>query len=113
VARGPDEAVGEKKLWIAVSQDDDKSCSGENAIAKAVGEQGTAVATAVWDGCSTGAGFAADVRSLKAQKAPVDYASFKTGTVVPAGSATSAHMATWQVAHTIPGIRAWVMDQSL
>jgi len=105
--------LAKKKLWIVVSQDDDKSYSGENAITKVVKEQGTAVATAVWDGRSKGAQFAADVRSLKARKAPVNYASFKTGTVVPAGSATSAHMATWQVAYTIPGIREWVMDQSL
>ncbi|WOX10813.1 twin-arginine translocation signal domain-containing protein [Streptomyces sp. N50] len=105
--------LAKKKLWIVVSQDDDKSYSGENAITKVVKEQGTAVGTAVWNGRSTAARFAADVRSLKAQKAPVNYASFKTGTVVPAGSTTSAHMATWQVAYTIPGIREWVMDQSL
>ncbi|WP_406457338.1 twin-arginine translocation signal domain-containing protein [Streptomyces sp. NBC_01622] len=105
--------LAKKKLWIVVSQEDDKSYSGENAITKVVKEQGTAVATAVWDGRSTGARFAADVRSLKAQKEPVNYAAFKTGTVVPKGSATSAHMATWHVAYTIPGIREWVMDQSL
>ncbi|MFG2778192.1 hypothetical protein ACGFY7_10085 [Streptomyces prunicolor] len=105
--------LAKKKLWIVVSQDDDKSYSGENAITKVVKEQGTAVGTAVWNGRSTAAQFAADVRSMKAQKAPVNYASFKTGTVVPAGSTTSAHMATWQVAYTIPGIREWVMDQSL
>jgi predicted peptidase len=105
--------LAKKKLWIVVSQDDDKSYSGENAITKVVKEQGTAVGTAVWNGRSTAAQFAADVRSMKAQKAPVNYASFKTGTVVPAGSTTSAHMATWQVAYTIPGIREWVMNQSL
>ena len=107
------EPLAKKNLWIVVSQDDDKSYSGENAITKVVKEQGTAVGTAVWNGRSTGAQFAADVRSMKAQKAPVNYASFKTGTVVPAGSTTSAHMATWQIAYTIPGIRDWVMDQSL
>ncbi|MEW1830692.1 hypothetical protein [Streptomyces sp. NPDC088196] len=105
--------LAKKKLWIVVSQDDDKSYSGENAITKVIKEQGTAVGTAVWNGRSTGAQFATDVRSLKAQKAQVNYASFKTGTVVPAGSTTSAHMATWQVAYTIPGIREWVMNQSL
>ncbi|MEV0480725.1 PHB depolymerase family esterase [Streptomyces sp. NPDC050508] len=105
--------LAKKKLWIVVSQDDEKSYSGENAITKVVKEQGTAVGTAVWNGRSTAAQFAADVRSLKAQKAPVNYAAFRTGTVVPAGSTTSAHMATWQVAYTIPGIRDWVMNQSL
>ncbi|SEE06048.1 hypothetical protein SAMN05216489_05364 [Streptomyces sp. 3213] len=35
------------------------------------------------------------------------------GTVAPMGSSTSAHRATWHFAHTVPGIREWVMDQSL
>jgi len=52
-----------------------------------------------------------DVRSLKAQKAPVNYASFQTGTTVPSGSGTSAHMGTWHIAYTVPGIRDWIMRQ--
>ncbi|WP_405922934.1 alpha/beta hydrolase-fold protein [Streptomyces sp. NBC_00035] len=104
--------LADKKLWILVSQDDDKSYSGENAITKVIKEQGTAVATATWDGRSTAAQFAADVRSLKAQKAPVNYASFQTGTTVESGSSTSAHMGTWRIAYTIPGIRDWIMQQS-
>jgi predicted peptidase len=43
----------------------------------------------------------------------VNFAAFQAGTVVPSGSTTSAHMATWQVAYTIPGIRDWIMRQSL
>ncbi|MFJ9244163.1 hypothetical protein [Streptomyces sp. NPDC101776] len=76
--------LAKKKLWTVVSQDDDKSYSGENAITKVI----------------------------KAQKAPVNYAAFKAGTVVPKGSTTSAHMATWPVACTIPGIRDRVMNQN-
>ena len=101
-----------EKLWIVVSQDDTQAYPGENAITKVIKDQGTAVATAVWDAWAGAAQFAADVRSVLAQKAPVNYTPFKAGTVVPAGSATSAHMATWQVAYTIPGIRDWIMRQS-
>ncbi|MEV6167205.1 alpha/beta hydrolase-fold protein [Streptomyces sp. NPDC051954] len=104
--------LADKNLWILVSQDDDKSYSGENAITKVIQEQGTEVGTAVWDGQSTAAQFAADVRNLEKQKAPVNYASFQTGTTVAAGSGTSAHMGTWQIAYTIPGIRDWIMRQS-
>ncbi|MFJ4782210.1 alpha/beta hydrolase-fold protein [Streptomyces sp. NPDC088794] len=104
--------LADKKLWIVVSQDDDKAFPGENAITQVIKDQGTEVATAAWDGQSTDAQFAADVRHLKAQKAPVNYASFQTGTTVPAGSNTSAHMATWRIAYTIPGIRDWIMRQS-
>ncbi|MER7690911.1 alpha/beta hydrolase-fold protein [Streptomyces sp. NPDC097610] len=104
--------LADKKLWITVSQDDDKAYPGENAITQVIKDHGTKVATAVWDGQSTAAQFAADVRGLKAQKAPVNYASFQTGTTVPSGSTTSAHMGTWRIAYTIPGIRDWIMRQS-
>ncbi|MGW7546461.1 alpha/beta hydrolase-fold protein [Streptomyces sp. NPDC054770] len=104
--------LADKKLWIIVSQDDDKAYPGENAITAAIEDAGTQVATAVWDGQSTAPQFAADVRNLKAQKAPVNYASFLTGTTVTADSGTSAHMGTWRIAYTIPGVRDWIMRQS-
>ncbi|WP_406471541.1 alpha/beta hydrolase-fold protein [Streptomyces sp. NBC_01615] len=105
--------LAQKKLWILVSADDTKAYPGEQAITEVIQEQGTQVSTALWDGQSTAAEFAADVRSMKAQRTPVNFAAFETGTVVPSGSTTSAHMATWQVAYTIPGIRDWIMRQSL
>ncbi|MDV9176629.1 alpha/beta hydrolase-fold protein, partial [Streptomyces sp. W16] len=105
--------LAEKDLWILVSADDTKAYPGEQAITAVIQEQGTQVSTALWDGQSTAAGFAADVRAMKAQRTPVNFAAFETGTVVPTGSTTSAHMATWQVAYTIPGIRDWIMRQSM
>lgn len=104
--------LADKKLWVVVAQDDTKAYPGENAIMQVIEDEGTKVATAVWDGQSTAAQFAADVRNLKAQKAPVNYASFQEGTVVPAGSDMSGHLATWRIAYTIPGIRNWIMSQS-
>ncbi|MFJ2813246.1 alpha/beta hydrolase-fold protein [Streptomyces sp. NPDC091279] len=101
-----------KKLWVVVAQDDTKAYPGENGIMQVIEGAGTKVATAVWDGRSTAAQFASDVRSLKSQKAPVNYASFQEGTVVPAGSTVSGHMATWRIAYTIPGVRDWIMRQS-
>ncbi|WP_234477667.1 alpha/beta hydrolase-fold protein [Streptomyces sp. MBT65] len=105
--------LAKKDLWILVSADDTKAYPGEQAITAVIQEQGTQVSTALWDGRSTAAEFAADVRSMKAGRTPVNFAAFETGTVVPTGSTTSAHMATWQVAYTIPGIRDWIMRQSL
>lgn len=105
--------LAQKKLWILVSADDTKAYPGEQAITEVIQDQGTQVSTALWDGQSTAAEFAADVRSMKAQRTPVNFAAFEPGTVVPSGSTTNAHMATWQVAYTIPGIRDWIMRQSL
>ncbi|WP_329316495.1 hypothetical protein [Streptomyces sp. NBC_01262] len=108
--------LADKKLWILVSEDDDKAYPGENAITQVISDLGTKVGTGVWDGQSTAAQFAADVRNMRAQHAPVNYAAFLTGTVLPPGSTGgggSAHMATWRTAYTIPGIRDWIMRQSL
>ncbi|WP_427921133.1 alpha/beta hydrolase-fold protein [Streptomyces sp. cg40] len=105
--------LAKKDLWILVSADDTKAYPGEQAITAVIQEQGTQVSTALWDGQSTAAEFAADVRGMKAQRTPVNFAAFEAGTVVPTGSTTSAHMATWQVAYTIPGIRDWIMRQSM
>ena len=105
--------LAKKNLWILVSADDTKAYPGEQAITEVIQEQGTKVSTALWDGQSTAAEFAADVRTMKAQRTPVNFAAFETGTTVPTGSTTSAHMGTWQIAYTIPGIRDWIMRQSL
>ncbi|MEU0967425.1 hypothetical protein ABZ357_19045 [Streptomyces sp. NPDC005917] len=43
----------------------------------------------------------------------MNYATFQTGTVTGTTGATSAHMGTWQIAYSIPGIRDWIMKQSL
>ncbi|MEV8546180.1 alpha/beta hydrolase-fold protein [Streptomyces sp. NPDC051572] len=105
--------LAKKNLWILVSADDTKAYPGEQAITEVIQEQGTKVSTALWDGQSTAAEFAADVRGMKARRTPVNFAAFETGTTVPSGSPTSAHMGTWQIAYTIPGIRDWIMRQSL
>ena len=105
--------LAEKKLWILVSADDTKAYPGEQAITAVIQEQGTQVSTALWEGQSTAAEFAADVRSMRAQRTTVNFSAFRTGTTVPSGSTTSAHMGTWQIAYGIPGIRDWIMRQSL
>jgi predicted peptidase len=106
-------SLAEKKLWILVAQDDEKAYPGENAITKVIKAEGTKVGTAVWEAGATEAQFAADVRSLEKQEAPVNYASFRTGTVTDTTDALNAHTGTWQIAYTIPGIRDWIMKQSL
>ncbi|MEV0737650.1 alpha/beta hydrolase-fold protein [Streptomyces sp. NPDC050549] len=75
--------LAKKDLWILVSADDTKAHPGEQAISAVIQEQGTQVSTALWDGQSAAADFAADVRSTKAQRTQVNFAAFEAGTVVP------------------------------
>ncbi|MFI9776765.1 hypothetical protein ACIHCV_18930 [Streptomyces sp. NPDC051956] len=104
--------LAKKKLWVVVSQEDDKAYPGQNAIMKVVKAEGTKVGTASWDAQSSQAQFAADVRSMERQQTPVNYAHFEKGTVTTGiGAGTMAHMATWRYAYSIPGIRDWIMRQ--
>ncbi|MFG3026526.1 hypothetical protein ACGFZQ_49990 [Streptomyces sp. NPDC048254] len=104
-----------KKMWVHVSEGDTKAFPGENAIMQVVKAEGTKVATASgWDAQSTQGEFAAAVRAVEAQKAPVQYTTFLKGTVAgSSGDAGSEHMGTWKYAYTIPGMREWVFRQSL
>ena len=58
--------LARKKLWVVVSQGDDKAYPGENAIMDVITAQGTAVSRATSDGRSTTAQFATDAQNLLA-----------------------------------------------
>ena len=103
-----------KKLWVAVSQGDDKAYPGENAIMDVITGQGTTVTRATWDGKATAQQFAADVTQMEAGRTPVNYASFVKGSLLPAGTTQGMeHTLTWPVAYTIDGIRDWIFQQHL
>ncbi|MER6079307.1 hypothetical protein [Streptomyces sp. NPDC001833] len=107
--------LASKKMWVHVSQGDAKAFPGENAIMQVVEAEGTEIATAAgWDAQFTQAEYAAAVRAIEAQKAPVQYTTYLAGTVSGAGADAGAeHTGTWRYAYTIPGIRDWVFRQSL
>ena len=72
----------DKKLWILVSEGDDKAYPGMNTATKNWADLGTKIATSpMWDSHST---------------------VFKDGN----------HMYTWSVAYTIEGIRDWLFSQT-
>ena len=106
--------LAKKNLWVTVSQGDTKACPGENAIMAVVEKAGTKVGRAVWDGRSTAAEFAADVRAMAAKGTTVNYATFKKGSTLAGGKANAhgvEHNSTWPIAYTIEGIRAWIFQQ--
>ncbi|MEB8336946.1 alpha/beta hydrolase-fold protein [Streptomyces endophyticus] len=112
----PDEqcdSLADKTQWFLASQDDSGAYPGQQAILKVIKAEGADITTAVWDATSTAAEFATDVRRVTAKSTPVNFTPLQSGTVQKAtGGTTMAHMATWQVAYTIPGIRDWIMKQS-
>ncbi|WP_295787696.1 hypothetical protein [uncultured Veillonella sp.] len=96
-------ALKDKKLWIIVSEGDDKAYPGMNAATSEWEALGTKVARSdMWDSYSTASEFDTLVKATEAQQAPINYTVFKGGN----------HMYTWSVAYTIEGIRDWLFSQT-
>lgn len=108
--------IAKNKLWIVVSQDDNKAYPGMNAITETLEKNGAKVTRAVWDGTSSAAQFQKDVKTIEkaGPNSNVYYVAFKKGTVIPAGQSTqgaAGHRNTWRIAYTIDGIRDWLFEQ--
>jgi predicted peptidase len=108
--------LAKKRLWILVSQDDDKAWPGENAITDALERQGAKISRAVWDGTWTADNFHAAFQKIDAERSPINYVAFRKGTVVPLGQSLAGaggHRNTWRIAYSIPEIREWMFRQHL
>lgn len=106
--------LARQKLWILVSQDDDKAYPGQNAITAVLEKQGARVGRAVWDGTWTAAQFRSAFEQLDREHAPINYVALRKGTVIPAGQSAagaSGHRNTWRIAYTIAPVREWLFRQ--
>lgn len=108
--------LAKQKLWILVSQDDDKAFPGQNAITAVLEKNGATISRATWDGTWSEAEFKQAFEEIDAKNSPINYVTFKKGTVIPAGESTqgaSGHRNTWRIAYTIAPIRDWIFRQHL
>jgi predicted peptidase len=106
--------LAKKKLWILVSQDDDKAYPGENAITEVLEKNGAKISRVVWDGTWNAGEFRAAFEKIDPEDSPINYVAFKKGTVIPAGQSTaggSGHRNTWRIAYTIEPIREWIFRE--
>lgn len=109
--------MAKNRLWIIVSQDDDKAWPGMNAIVSVLEKNGAKVASGVWNGRSSPAEFDAEVAEIlrKGHDGNVFYTSFQKGTVIPPeveAKGGAGHVWTWPIAYRIPGVRDWLLQQS-
>ena len=108
--------MAKKKLWIVVSQDDDKAYPGMNAITTELEKHGAKVTKDIWNGTANAAKFKQNVVEtlLAGPKSNVYYIAFRKGTVIPPGESTAGaagHRNTWRIAYEIEGIRDWLFQQ--
>lgn len=103
-----------QRLWILVSQDDDKAFPGQNAITAVLAKNGARISRAEWNGTWSAAQFRAAFDKIDAEGSPINYVTFRKGTVIPPGDSTagaSGHRNTWRIAYTIAPIREWIFRQ--
>jgi len=103
-----------ERVWILVSQGDEKAFPGQNAITGLWEKDGAKVAHDVWDGRSNASQFDEEVARVVAQKRSLNYVTFTKGTVVLPGQPDNGgmnHVNTWRIAYDIPGIRDWLFAQ--
>ena len=106
--------MARQKLWILVSQDDDKAYPGQNAITEELEKNGARISRAAWDGTWTAQEFQAAFEKIDSEGSPINYVTFRKGTVIPPGESTagaSGHRNTWRIAYTIEPIREWTFRQ--
>ncbi|PWC22306.1 peptidase [Brenneria roseae subsp. roseae] len=107
--------LARQKLWILVSQDDNKAYPGQNAITAALEKDGAKISRAVWDGTWTPEQFRAAFEKIDAEGSPINYVTFRKGTVIPenqSAEGASGHRNTWRIAYTIEPIREWIFRQN-
>ncbi|AGP31576.1 hypothetical protein [Corynebacterium terpenotabidum] len=103
--------LAQKKLWVTVSQGDEKAFPMENDIMDVIREAGTEITEATWDATWDAERLNSAAETVADAGTPVNYTSFLAGTVPGASEGSGAeHMGTWKVAYTIPAIRDRVME---
>lgn len=106
--------LARQKLWILVSQDDDKAFPGQNAITGVLEQEGARISRATWDGTWSAGQYRAAFERIDAEGSPINYVTFAKGTVIPPGQSAagaSGHRNTWRIAYGIEPIHEWIFRQ--
>ena len=106
--------MAKNKVWIVVSEGDEKAYPGMNALTAALEKHGAKIARKTWSGLSDAAQFDAEVKAMRSRNANINYTVLQKGTVVPAGQTDNTganHVNTWRIAYTIEGMRDWLFEQ--
>jgi predicted peptidase len=105
------------KLWVLVSEGDDRAFNGMNACMAKLQAAGAQISRQKWDGRLRGVEAEAAVKAVIAEGNNIKYTVYKNGTVVPANDQVGNpmfmnHMYTWRLVYTIDGLRDWLFEQT-
>ena len=107
--------LAHNKMWIVVSEGDQKAFPGMNASLEKMKAAGAVISTEFWDGQAGNKEMEKNVNQMIKKNADIKYTVFKNSTVVPKEAEQNSgnnHRYTWQKAYTIEGIRDWLFTQT-
>ena len=103
------------KLWIVVSEGDQRAFPGMNASMAALEAAGAKISRATWNGRASPAEFTSEVNKVIAEGINIKYTALAKGTVVPEGiedNGINNHVYTWSIVYAIEELRDWLFTQS-
>ncbi|MFD5257328.1 alpha/beta hydrolase-fold protein [Streptomyces bobili] len=111
------DSLAKEKFFYIAAGGDEKASGGQAEVKKMLKSAGVSYQEATWDATWSGAQFASVAKKLFAAGDSVNFATFKTGTVLETSSASSAamggeHMASFEPAYRITALRDWLFQQT-
>jgi len=103
--------LAKDKLWITVSEGDQKAYPGQNAILARLRDDGATYSQAQLDGGWTDEKLSSACAAVAAKGTAINYTTFKVGTLPGTAAGAMEHMASWTRAYSIESIREWVFEQ--
>ncbi|MER5217109.1 alpha/beta hydrolase-fold protein [Streptomyces sp. NPDC002838] len=109
--------LAKENFFYIAAGGDEKASAGQTEVEKMLKSAGVSYQAATWDATWSEAQFSAAAKKLFAAGDSVNFATFKTGTVLKTSSASSApvggeHMASFEPAYKITALRDWLFQQS-
>lgn len=109
------ESCPNNKLWILVSQNDEKAFPGMNAVTAAMEKAGAKIGRYRWNGKASPEELTALAYEVMKDNVNVHYTVFTDSSVVPEGEVPHSganHVNTWRVAYHILGLKEWLFSNS-
>lgn len=103
------------KLWIVISNHDEKAFPGMNAVTEAMEKNGAVIGRYWWNGKADAQELEAEAKKAMADSVDIRYTVFEGSTVVPEGMPDNGgtnHMSTWPLAYSIRGLKEWMFSCS-
>ncbi|WP_030616247.1 alpha/beta hydrolase-fold protein [Streptomyces fulvoviolaceus] len=109
--------LAKEKFFYIAAGGDDKASVGQTEVQKMLKSAGVSYQAETWDATWSEAQFSAAAKELFAAGDSINFATFKTGTVLEVSGASSSamageHMASFEPAYEITSLRDWLFEQS-